>query len=46
MRVMHVCVISAFSFAALVFVILRLYARKIHMIKLELNDYLCIIGLV
>ena len=45
-RVMHVCVLSVFSFAALVFVVLRLFARKIQMIRWELNDYLCIAGLV
>ena len=45
-RVMHVCVLSTFSLAALVFVAFRLCARRIQMIKLELNDYLCIVGLV
>lgn len=45
-RVTHVCVLSAFSLAALVFVILRLCARRIQTIKSELNDYLCIVGLV
>ena len=45
-RVMHVCVLSAFSFVALVSVIFRLWARKIQRLKLELNDYLCIVGLV
>ena len=45
-RVMHVCVLSAFSLAALVFVVFRLCARRIQKIKLELNDYLCIVGLV
>ena len=43
---MHVCVLSAFSFAALISVLFRLCARKIQMIRLELNDYLCIAGLV
>lgn len=46
MRVMHVCVLSAFSFTALVSVISRLCARKIRKIELELDDYLCIVGLV
>lgn len=45
-RVMHVCVLSAFSFAALTSVVLRLSARKLQKIRLELNDYLCIAGLV
>lgn len=46
MRVMHICVLSAFSFTALVSVISRLWARKIRKIQLELDDYLCIVGLV
>ena len=45
-QVMHVCVLSVFSFAALISVVFRLCARKIQMIRLELNDYLCIAGLV
>lgn len=45
-RVMHVSVLSAFSFATLVSVILRLCARKIQRMELELNDYLCLVGLV
>ena len=45
-RLMHVSVLSAFSFLALVSVVLRLCARKIQRVKLELNDYLCIVGLV
>lgn len=43
---MNVSVISVFAFLALVSVILRLWARKIKTIGLELNDYLCIGGLV
>lgn len=45
-RVMHVSVLSAFSFAALTCVVFRLSARRIQGVKLELNDYLCIVGLV
>ena len=45
-RVMRVCVMSTFSFAALVSVVLRLYARRVQTMKLELNDYLSIVGLV
>ena len=45
-RVMHVSVLSAFSFFALVSVVFRLWARRIQKVKLELNDYLCIVGLV
>ncbi|CAF9933487.1 MAG: hypothetical protein ALECFALPRED_005609 [Alectoria fallacina] len=44
--VMHVCVLSAFSFATLLSVIFRFCARRIQRIRLELNDYLCIVGLV
>ena len=45
-RVVHVCVLSAFSFAALVSVVFRLCSRNIQKTRLELNDYLCIAGLV
>lgn len=43
---MHVSVISVFAFLALIFVIFRLWARTIKKVRLELNDYLCIGGLV
>lgn len=46
MRVMDVWVLSTFSFVAAVSVISRLCARKIRKIKLKLDDYLCIVGLV
>ena len=45
-RVMHVCVLSAFTFATLLSVLFRFCARRIQRIRLELNDYLCILGLV
>lgn len=45
-KAMHVSVISVFAFLALVAVILRLWARMIKSIKFQLNDYLCIGGLV
>ena len=45
-RVMHVAVLSVFSFLALVAVILRLWARKIRRKEWEANDYLIIVGLV
>ena len=45
-RVIHFGVLTAFSFAAFISVLFRLCARKIQMIRLELNDYLCIVGLV
>lgn len=45
-RVMHVAVLSVFSFLALVAVIFRLWARKIQRNKWETNDYLVIVGLV
>ncbi|CAF9903843.1 MAG: hypothetical protein ALECFALPRED_003006 [Alectoria fallacina] len=45
-RVMHVAVLSVFSFLALVAVIFRLWARKIQRNKWETNDYLVIVGLI
>ena len=45
-RVVHVAILSVFSFLALVAVILRLWARKIQRHKWEANDYLIIVGLV
>ena len=45
-RVTHVVVLSVFSFFALVAVIFRLWARKVQRSRLELNDYLCVTGLV
>lgn len=43
---MHVSVISVFAFLALVAMVFRLWARMIKSINLQLNDYLCIGGLV
>ena len=45
-RVMHVVVMTVFCFIAVVAVLFRLWARKIQRFRLELNDYLCIAGLV
>lgn len=45
-RVMHVVILSVFSFLALVAVIFRLWARKILHNTWEANDYLIIVGLV
>ena len=45
-RVMHVAVLSVFSFVALVAVVLRLWARKLNKNVWEANDYLVIVGLV
>lgn len=45
-RVMHVAVLSVFSFLALVAVIFRLWARKIQKNTWEANDYLIIVGSV
>ena len=45
-RVMHVAVISVFSFFALLAVILRLWARKIQKNVWEVSDYLIVAGLV
>lgn len=45
-RVMHVSVLLVFSFVAFVSVVFRLWARKIQRIRLELNDYICVVGLV
>ena len=45
-RVTHVAVLSIFSFFALVAVIFRLWARRVQRSRLEVNDYLCIVGLV
>ena len=43
---MHVSVVSVFAFLALLSVIFRLWARRIKSVRLELNDYLCMGGLV
>lgn len=45
-RIMHVAVLSVFSFIALLAVIFRLWARKLSKNIWEANDYLIIIGLV
>ena len=45
-RVMHVVVISVFSFLALVAVIFRLWARAIPEPAWGTNDYLIVVGLV
>ena len=45
-RIMHVAVISVFSFIALLAVIFRLWARKLSKNIWEANDYLIILGLV
>ena len=45
-RIMHVAVLSVFSFIALLAVILRLWARKLSKNVWEANDYLIILGLV
>ena len=45
-RIMHVAVLSVFSFIALVAVIFRLWARKLSKNIWEANDYLIIVGLV
>ena len=42
----HVTVISIFSALASVAVILRVWARRIQRMSLELNDYLIVFGLV
>lgn len=42
----HVSVVTVFGFLALISVIFRLWARMIKRVRLELNDYLCIGGLV
>ena len=44
--IMHVSVISVSAFVALIFVVFRLWARMIKKVRVELNDYLCIGGLV
>ena len=45
-RVAHVVILTCFCFIALVAVVFRLWARKIQRSRLEMNDYLCIVGLV
>ena len=45
-RVLHVVVMTVFSFLALVAVLFRIWARRIQRSRVELNDYLCIVGLV
>ena len=45
-RLMHVVVLSIFSFLALVAVIFRLWSRKIQRMRGGLNDCLCTIGFV
>ena len=45
-RVMHVVILSVFSFLALIAVIFRLWARKIQKKVWEANDHLIIFGLV
>ncbi|MCJ1279015.1 hypothetical protein MMC21_006836 [Puttea exsequens] len=45
-RVMHVIVIAVFTFLGLIATAFRLWARKIQRIGLEINDYLCIAGLI
>lgn len=44
--IMHVAVMSVFSFLAISAVVLRLWARKIKRNVWESNDYLIIVGLV
>ena len=43
---MHVSVVSVFAFLSLVAVIFRFWARMIKSVNFQLNDYLCIGGLV
>lgn len=45
-RIAHIIVLSVFSFLALLAVILRLWARKIQRMRLDLSDYLIIAALV
>ena len=45
-RVAHVAVIAVFSFLAVLAVILRLWARRIQRMHLDLSDYLIIVALV
>ena len=45
-HIKHVVIISVFSGLATVTVGLRLWARKMKNMSLELNDYLIILGLV
>lgn len=45
-RIMHIIVLSIFSFLAVVAVVFRLWARKIQRNIWELSDYLVIVGLV
>ena len=44
--VKHVAIISVFSALASVAVVLRVWARRIQNMSLELNDYLIMLGLV
>ena len=45
-KVMHISVVSVFAFCALISVIFRFWARMIKSVKFQLNDYLCLGGLV
>lgn len=45
-RVMHVVLLSVFSFLAVAAVLFRLWARKIQRNRWEANDYLVIVGLI
>ena len=45
-RVAHVVVVAVFSFFAILALILRLWARKIKRVALDLSDYLLVVGLV
>ena len=44
--VLHIPVMSVFTFIAIVSVIMRVVARKSQRTSIELNDYLCIFALV
>ena len=43
---MHISVVSVFAFLALIAVIFRFWARMIKSLKFQLDDYLCVVGLV
>lgn len=45
-RVAQISILSAFSFLAILFVLLRAFSRKIQKTVFEANDYLCVGGLV
>ncbi|CAF9935153.1 hypothetical protein IMSHALPRED_010126 [Imshaugia aleurites] len=45
-KIMHVSVVSVTAFLALISVIFRIWARMIKTMRFELNDYLCVGGLV